>query len=100
MSGSMRCTTPHDVILLLKSSEFIAHDLTMAFVDVEGGDELSKSFREFELVLRNWITVNPSNEFRCFVRDKQLLGTPIHHASIDLTPQLSHSATTPISIPA
>ena len=74
MSGSMRCTTPHDIILLLKSSEFIAHDLTMAFADVEGGAEISASFRAFELILRNWITVNPSNEFRCFVRDKQLLG--------------------------
>lgn len=30
-TGTLKCTTPGDVFLLLKSSEFVTHDLTMPY---------------------------------------------------------------------
>ena len=35
-TGSLKCVTPGDVFLLLKSSDNIMHDLTMAFEGCEG----------------------------------------------------------------
>lgn len=29
---------------------------------------------KYELVLRKWTDMNPANEFRCFVRDNELIG--------------------------
>lgn len=67
-SNSTRCVTVNDVYLLLKSSDYIAHDLTM--LDKLGG--IPKDF-SFELVLRKWININPALEFRCFVKDRELI---------------------------
>ena len=49
-----------------------------------------------QLVLRNWVTVHPSHEFRCFVRGKQLIGQWIASvlASCHTTMQLCRSETT------
>ncbi|TFK28008.1 cytoplasmic protein [Coprinopsis marcescibilis] len=71
----LKCTTPADVYLLLKSSDFIMHDLERATV-FEGceGDESSWSPYELELVLRKWYPINPSREVRCFVRNGKLVG--------------------------
>lgn len=33
-SGTLKCTTPADVFLFLKSSDFVAHDLEMAYVAI------------------------------------------------------------------
>lgn len=102
----LRCQTPADVYLLLKSSDFIIHDLDHAFdecvdVDLEGeqstGEEsgaghevaerterlaLSDDTRsvpprarpQLELVLKKWFDMPKSQEWRCFVRGRQLLG--------------------------
>ncbi|KAG5362723.1 Cell division cycle protein 123 [Yarrowia sp. B02] len=67
-SNSTRCVTVNDVYLLLKSSDYIAHDLTL--LDSLGG--IPKDF-SFELVLRKWININPALEFRCFVKDRELI---------------------------
>ena len=93
----MECRTPNDIYLLLKSSDFITHDLEQVFHDCsedddssdasetssqttnseedaseETDDELSKI--PYHLILRktvpNW---NPALEFRCFVRSRHLL---------------------------
>ena len=93
----MECRTPNDIYLLLKSSDFITHDLEQVFHDCEDDDssdisetssqstnseenaleeedddELSKI--PYHLILRktvpNW---NPALEFRCFVRARHLL---------------------------
>ncbi|KAI9690211.1 MAG: hypothetical protein M1822_009172 [Bathelium mastoideum] len=75
-TNSMECRSPNDIYLLLKSSDFITHDLEHAFDDCE--DDLDgKSFddvAQYHLVLRKWILLNPSVEFRCFVRNRKLLG--------------------------
>lgn len=65
---TMQCFSPSDLYLLLKSSDYINHDLYHAFDQTDKPSDL-----QFELVLRKWVSVNPSLEFRCFVRDRQLL---------------------------
>lgn len=94
-TNTMECNTPNDIYLLLKSSDFITHDLEHAFDDCEsesGDDALSSndatdlsepeagcSARElrqipYHLVLRKTIpSMTTSLEFRCFVRARHLL---------------------------
>jgi hypothetical protein len=72
--NSMECATPNDIYLLLKSSDFITHDLEHAFDDcVEDGSIRVEGMR-YVLVLRKWFKANPSCEFRCFVRDRRVIG--------------------------
>lgn len=94
-TNSMECRTPNDIYLLLKSSDFITHDLECAFDDCtnyEDGntpisDRVTQSSRPqtisqpsefpnipYNLVLRKTIpSVTTSLEFRCFVRARHLL---------------------------
>ncbi|MCJ1433712.1 hypothetical protein MMC27_003076 [Xylographa pallens] len=92
-TNSMECRTPNDIYLLLKSSDFITHDLEQAFDGCfeEAEDTLplqssSLSFQQQEstnsrdhsipyyLVLRKTIpALITSLEFRCFVRRRRLL---------------------------
>jgi len=67
-TNDMECRTPNDVYLLLKSSDFITHDLEQAFDGCIDEAEIP-----YHLVLRKSFNLNPSLEFRCFVRDKRLL---------------------------
>ncbi|GAA6023520.1 hypothetical protein JCM8202_002664 [Rhodotorula sphaerocarpa] len=95
---NMKCQTPADVYLLLKSSDFISHDLDHAFddcVDHEPppppeqqtagtepeaatsprADRLRPRARPYsELVLKKWFDMPKSQEWRCFVRENRLLG--------------------------
>lgn len=72
MSYPLRCTSPADVYLLLKSSDFVSHDLDPGkiFQHCEGRPQTY----ELELVLRKWYPVDRAREFRCFVRQETLLG--------------------------
>ena len=89
-TNSMVCTTPNDIYLLLKSSDFITHDLEQVFDDCEedsddgsesenkdedeesSGDELS--IIPYHIILRKTIPAfNPALEIRCFVRSRHLL---------------------------
>ncbi|KWU47261.1 D123-domain-containing protein, partial [Rhodotorula sp. JG-1b] len=76
---NLKCQTPADVYLLLKSSDFISHDLDHAFedcVDFSPSTGTTTSTRpfEFELVLKKWFDMPKSQEWRCFVRQDRLLG--------------------------
>ncbi len=71
-TNSMECTTPNDIYLLLKSSDFVTHDLIHAFDDTVDQSAIRPE-TSYHLVLRKWITLNPSLEFRCFVRDRRLI---------------------------
>lgn len=77
-ANSMDCRTPNDVYLLLKSSDFVTHDLEHAFDDTESGDgpeaALTHETIPYHLVLRKAFEMNPSVEFRCFVRNRKLIG--------------------------
>ncbi|KAG8719747.1 hypothetical protein FRC08_002107 [Ceratobasidium sp. 394] len=96
-NAPLRCTSPADVYLLLKSSDFAMHDLddgrifegcidpvlpstnsvngertngiAMDISDPSGGSGEYK----LELVLKKWYEVERSREVRCFIRDNRLL---------------------------
>jgi hypothetical protein len=74
--NSMECATPNDIYLLLKSSDFITHDLEHAFDDISEDIDtnIKKEDINYVLVLRKWFKVNPSCEFRCFVRERRVIG--------------------------
>lgn len=98
-TNSMECSTANDVYLLLKSSDFVTHDLEQVFDDCQDDSEsegdskveptddsvsgpsqnllsnvASLSEIPYYLVLRKTILdFNPAVEFRCFVRDRNLL---------------------------
>ena len=91
----MECRCPNDIYLLLKSSDFITHDLEQAFDDCEDDNDSSSSGSDatlsppeesretkviendntpYYLVLRKTIpSISTSLEFRCFVQNRQLL---------------------------
>jgi len=76
-ANSMECRTPNDIYLLLKSSDFITHDLEHAFDDTQELDSdasLTADSIPYHLVLRKAFEMNPSVEFRCFVRNRKLIG--------------------------
>lgn len=75
--NTMKCTTPNDVYLLLKSSSFISHDLEHAFDNCTpspSSDSATSSLFKPVLVLRSYFNPLPSCEFRCFVKDRTLVG--------------------------
>ncbi|ORX65321.1 D123-domain-containing protein [Anaeromyces robustus] len=95
ISQSLKCTNPSEIFLLLKSSDFINHDISHAYENcsdykapsnehIEKPDSKSQSPQvneksitrpeTFHLVLRKWYDLLPSMEFRCFVRDNELIG--------------------------
>lgn len=76
-TNSMECRTPNDIYLLLKSSDFITHDLEQAFdgcVEDPASSSTTETTIPYTLVLRRTIpSIVPSLEFRCFVRRRKLL---------------------------
>lgn len=72
-NNSLRCCTPGDVFLLLKSSSFVTHDLTSPFKDCDDPGEADAPV-DYCLVLRKWMDINPAFEFRGFVKNKELVG--------------------------
>lgn len=71
----LKCVNPNEVYLLLKSSDFITHDLEYAYEDctVDDVTDQSKS-TQYHLVLKKWFEMPRSHEFRCFVRSRTLRG--------------------------
>lgn len=74
-SNPLKCTAPSEVYTLLKSSDFVLHDLNQDDV-FEGcdSDTVARPHYDLELVLRKWYPVDRSRELRCFVRREILLG--------------------------
>ena len=70
--NTLKCTSPNDIYLLLKSSSFVSHDLDHAF---DGCTPAAPS-RPFApvLVLRPFFTPHVALEFRCFVKHRSLMG--------------------------
>ncbi|KAJ7670270.1 D123-domain-containing protein [Mycena rosella] len=68
----LKCTSPADVYMLLKSSDFVTHDLSAESV-FDGCSDGPCPY-ELELVLRKWYPVDRSRELRCFVRQNTMLG--------------------------
>lgn len=79
-TNDLQCRTPNDIYLLLKSSDFVTHDLEHPFdgcvPDADPGSTASDAPTPevpYHLVLRKYVNFNPSLEFRCFVRNRVLL---------------------------
>lgn len=75
-ANTMDCRTPQDVYMLLKSSDFVTHDLEHAFVDCVDSPDSNVTTDDipYHLSLRKTVpNYNPSVEFRCFVRERKLL---------------------------
>ena len=77
VSGSVKCTTPGHVFLLLKSSDFVSQNLTRSgprkyCTDFEEDEEQDLE-RNSVLVLRRWGNIALSQEFRCFVHDHEII---------------------------
>jgi len=76
----MDCRSAADIYLLLKSSDFVTHDLEHAFdgcVDIPNPRRSTPADLAqipYHLVLRKHVLMNPSVEFRGFVRRRRLLG--------------------------
>jgi hypothetical protein len=78
--GTLQCKTAGDVYLLLKSSDFCAFDIQHSWKEVSDGDDTSDETATdchgaipLQLVLRKWCNLYPSQEFRCFVREQELV---------------------------
>ncbi|RYP03273.1 hypothetical protein DL764_005266 [Monosporascus ibericus] len=82
--NTIKCTTANDIYLLLKSSNFITHDLEHAFDDCipspgSGGASPSASSSNAPpsfkpvLVLRSYFNPHTAMEFRCFVKHRNLV---------------------------
>ncbi|GFF35848.1 cell division cycle protein 123 [Aspergillus udagawae] len=78
-TNDLQCRTPNDIYLLLKSSDFITHDLEHPFdgcvPDTSDSSDTPATQPDipYHLVLRKYVNFNPSLEFRCFVRNRVLL---------------------------
>ncbi|KAB1217217.1 hypothetical protein CJ030_MR4G021104 [Morella rubra] len=72
-TGSLRCTTFSEIVLLLRSSDSLIHDLCHAY---DSCNNMSSSRPpNFFLALRKWYpSLRPEMEFRCFVRSQCLVG--------------------------
>lgn len=70
----LKCVNPNEVYLLLKSSDFITHDLDFPYEGCEDVVEGSSASPTYHLVLKKWFEMPRSHEFRCFVRQRQLIG--------------------------
>ncbi|KAI9271869.1 D123-domain-containing protein [Phascolomyces articulosus] len=68
---SLKCTSPFDVFLLLKSSDFVNHDVNYAFEHCTSGIEQEQ---QHQLVLRKWQDLQPPMEFRVFIKNKEIIG--------------------------
>lgn len=89
--NTLKCTSPNDIYLLLKSSSFVSHDLVHAF----DGCTAAPPSRPFApvLVLRPFFTPHVALEFRCFVKSRSLVGIsqrdPNYYSFLEgLRPQL------------
>ena len=63
-NNNMKCSSLSQLYLLLKSSDFIAHDLTQPFRDCDDAGTDTVESVEYSLVIRQWNDINPGTEFR------------------------------------
>jgi hypothetical protein len=77
--GSIKCKTPGDVYLLLKSSDFCLHDVLLHSLKDDCQDYDGTTHPPLYLALRKWCNLHPNMEFRCFVRQHELLAISQRH---------------------
>ncbi|KAJ1498819.1 hypothetical protein HMI55_004734 [Coelomomyces lativittatus] len=60
LDGTLKCSSYENILILLKSSDFIQFDLLHPCVP-------------YYLVLRKWHNINPSHEVRCWVHNNKVI---------------------------
>lgn len=74
--NTIKCTSPNDIYLLLKSSNFVTYDLEHAFDDCtptpSSAGNAPPAFKPV-LVLRSYFNPHTAMEFRCFVKHRNLI---------------------------
>lgn len=85
----LQCHDASDVYLVLNASSHIVHDMEHAYEETGTG----KQPENFELILRQWIQMNPALEFRVFVYRRRIIGVSQRDANYydylqNLEPQL------------
>ncbi|VDK48275.1 unnamed protein product [Taenia asiatica] len=73
--STLRCTSATDLLVLLKASDFISHDIYAPFAyctDAKNNEEVDEPQHPLKLVLRAWRQIRPDGEFRCFIRNNHL----------------------------
>lgn len=77
-TNNLMCNSPNEIFMLLKASDYITHDLCEAYSQcTDYSPETVTNIpdcNKFELVLRKWFDINPAVEFRCFVKDRHIVG--------------------------
>lgn len=89
-SSSLACTNADEVLLLLRASDRVAHDICHALAEAAaaaaavessgrsssaaGSDAPAPAAVQHCLALRRWYDLQPGREFRCFVRGQALVG--------------------------
>lgn len=70
-SNSIKCTNADEILLLLKSSDRVAHDICNAF---DSCIDRPRQEVPYVLVLKTYYDLKPEREFRCFVKNHDLIG--------------------------
>lgn len=72
-NGTLNCSSFSEIALLLRSSDSLVHDLCHAYDSCT--DKSSSRPSRFFLALRKWYpSLRPEMEFRCFVRNQEVVG--------------------------
>lgn len=91
LNNSPKCTSVHDIFLLLKSSNRVIFDLEEMFKDCHLAEKITNDEDENDienlasstttspsfdpvLVVKKWANLNPSQEFRVFVFKEEIVG--------------------------
>lgn len=69
--GTIKCKNANDMYLLLKSSDIIAEQLSNPFKYCEDSQENTDV--QYDLILRKWMEIYPGMEFRCFVKNHEIV---------------------------
>ncbi|XP_033647869.1 cell division cycle protein 123 homolog [Asterias rubens] len=72
--NTLRCSRVNDVLLLLKSSDFVSHDLSLPFEHCTDCEDGQKNNVKYELILRRWTDISEATEFRVFVKNDNIIG--------------------------
>ena len=84
---TLKCENITQILLLLKSSQFVQHDLFYPFYgccdyqiastsNTDKNEDEKKSTKlefEYKLILRKYSNLHPNREFRCFIYNKKML---------------------------
>eukprot|EP00924_Labyrinthula_sp_SR-Ha-C_P005949 maker-scaffold_14-snap-gene-10.19-mRNA-1 protein AED:0.23 eAED:0.23 QI:121/1/1/1/1/1/2/28/361 len=70
LTGSSCCQSSGEILLLLKSSDLVQHDLSQPFNHIKNMEIIPKL--NYDLVLKKWANLNPAQEFRIYIAEGKM----------------------------